>query len=170
MQEYINIVPTNQVYYYKLLMQNIQNLKDVYPFLEVGNIGYSVLGKQLPYIRIGIGNKKIMYNAGIHANEWITSVLLMKFIENFCKSYIINGSIYGKNTKNLFNKVSLYILPMLNPDGIDLVTDRIDKNSSIFNNYLSISNNFPAIPFPSGWKANFNGVDFKNYQPFCKVL
>lgn len=167
MQEYrnFNIVPINQAYYYELLMQNIQSLKTAYPFLETGNIGYSVLGKQLPYIRIGIGSKKIMYNAGMHANEWITCVLLMKFVENFCKSYVMNGNIYGKNAQSLFNKVSLYILPMMNPDGIDLVNGRVDKSSSIYNNYLAISNNFPNVPFPSGWKANFNGVDLNLQFP-----
>lgn len=163
--DYYNIVPTNEAYYYELLMQNIQSLKIAYPFLQIGNIGYSVLGKQLPYIRIGIGSKKIMYNAGMHANEWINCVLLMKFVENFCKSYVMNGSIYGKNAQSLFNNVSLYILPMMNPDGIDLVNDRVDKNSSIYNNYLSISNNFPSIPFPDGWKANFNGVDLNLQFP-----
>ena len=61
--DYYNIVPTNQAYYYEIIMQNIQNLKMIYPFLEIGNLGYSVLGKELPYIRIGSGNKKIMYSA-----------------------------------------------------------------------------------------------------------
>lgn len=163
--DYYNIVPTNQDYYYDLLMQNIQSLKAAYPFLEVGSMGYSVLGKQIPYIRIGTGSRKIMYNAGIHANEWITCVLLMKFIENYCKSIVINGSIYGKNAQMLYNKTSLYIVPMVNPDGIDLVTNRLDTNSSIYRNYQTIASNFPNIPFPSGWKANFNGVDLNLQFP-----
>lgn len=61
--DYYNIVPTNQKYYYEILMQNIQSLKMIYPFLEVGNIGYSVLGKTIPYIKIGQGDKEIMYSA-----------------------------------------------------------------------------------------------------------
>lgn len=61
--DYYNIVPTNQEYYYEILMQNIKNLKMIYPFLEVGNIGYSVLGKQIPYIRIGEGKREVLYTA-----------------------------------------------------------------------------------------------------------
>lgn len=166
----MNIVPTNQKYYYSLMMQNLQELKQNYPFLEIGNIGFSTLGKQLPYIKIGRGSRKIMYNAGMHANEYICCILLMKFVENFCQSYVLNSRIFGQNARELFNNVSLYILPMMNPDGIDLVTGRVDTNSKEYKKYLEISESFPNIPFPSGWKANANGVDLKNYQPICKAL
>lgn len=166
----MSIVPTNQKYYYSLMMKNIQELKSKYNFLEVGNIGFSTLGKQLPYIKIGTGRRKIMYNAGMHANEYICCILLMKFVENFCQSYVLNSRIFGQNARKLFNNVSLYILPMMDPDGIDIVTNQVEKNSDIYKKYLKISSEFPNIPFPSGWKANSNGVDFKNFQPFCKVL
>lgn len=165
-----NIIQTNQAYNYKTLIQNIQELKEAYPFLEIGTFGRSVIGKDLPYIRIGRGEREIMYHAGMHANEWICSVLLMKFIENFCKAYIKNEDIYNKNAQELYKNTSLYILPMMNPDGIDLVTKKLDKASKEYKHYKEISNNFANIPFPEGWKSNFNGVDFKNYQPICKVL
>ena len=161
----MNIVPTNQKYYYSLMMKNIQELKNKYNFLKVGNIGFSTLGKQLPYIKVGTGRRKIMYNAGMHANEYICCILLMKFVENFCQSYILNSKIFGKNARELFNNVSLYILPMMNPDGIDIVTDQIEKNSDIYERYLKISSKFPNIPFPSGWKANSNGVDLNLQFP-----
>ncbi len=161
----MNIVPTNQKYYYSLMMQNLQELKKNYPFLEIGNIGFSTLGKQLPYIKIGRGSRKIMYNAGMHANEYICCILLMKFVENFCQSYVLNSRIFGQNARELFNNVSLYILPMMNPDGIDLVTGRVDTNSKEYKKHLEISESFPNIPFPSGWKANANGVDLNLQFP-----
>lgn len=161
----VDIVPTNVNYNYDIFKRNVNELKMLYPFLEIGIIGYSILGKQIPYIKVGRGERQVLYQGAIHANEWITSVLLMKFTENFCKSYINNLNIYGYSAQNLFNTVSLYIVPMVNPDGVDLVTGNIDKNSSIYQNYVYLSNSYPNIEFPNGWKANFNGVDFKIYQP-----
>lgn len=159
------IVATNQDYNYDIMKYNINKLKKAYPFLEVGNIGYSVLGKQIPYIRIGNGEKEVLYHASIHANEWITSVILMKFIENFCKSYISNEAIQSNLAQKLFDKVSLYIIPMVNPDGVDLVTGKVEKDTSVYRNYANISKNFPEVPFPDGWKANFNGVDLNLQFP-----
>ena len=169
-QDLIKIVQTNKNYYYATLMHNINELKRAYPFLEIGNIGESVLGKKIPYIKIGNGIRKVLYHGGIHSNEWITSLLLMKFVEEFCKSYIFDTTIYGYFAQELFSKVSLYIVPMVNPDGIDLVTGNVEKNTNIYQNYVTIANQYVDIPFPDGWKANFNGVDLKNYQPVCKVL
>lgn len=81
------IVPTDVNYTHSLMMSNINLLKSIYPFLEIGTIGYSFLGKPIPYVRIGYGLKKILYAGSFHANEWITTPLLMKFIEEFSKSY-----------------------------------------------------------------------------------
>lgn len=160
-----NVVPTDMAYTYELMQMNITTLKKVYPFLVVGNIGKSVLEKSIPYIKIGNGYKEVMYSASIHANEWITAVLLMKFIENFCRAFVQNSNIYEHNARDVFSQVSIYIVPMVNPDGVDLVTGAINKNSQEYRNFKKISNNFPEISFPDGWKANANGVDLNLQFP-----
>ena len=89
----------------------------------------------------------------------------MKFLENLSKSYVNNLDIFGVNARTLFANVSLYIMPMVNPDGVDLVTGQINENSWAYSNARRIANNFPDIPFPNGWKANIEGVDIQNFHP-----
>lgn len=165
-----DIIPTDISYSYNILEMNVYSLQMVYPFLEVGYIGKSVLGKNIPYIRIGKGSKEVFYNSSFHANEWITSTLAMKFIEDFSRAYSNNSSIFGFSADYIFNNCSIYIVPMVNPDGVDLVTGYVKEGSVVYNNAKKISDNYPDIPFPSGWKANIQGVDLKRYQLVCKSL
>ena len=166
----MNIISTNVAYHSNILRQNLSLLLQNYPFLNVQTVGNSVLGKPIYVIKLGRGSKKVFYSASIHANEWITSPLLMKFVEDYCNAYVNRSSIYGYSIRSLFNIASIYIMPMVNPDGVDLVTGKLAISSPSYQKALHIANQFPNISFPDGWKANINGVDLKIYQPFCKAL
>ena len=161
----MNIVPTNVLYNSSILRENLTLLNHTYPFLNIQVVGNSILGKPIYVIKLGKGPNKVFYSGSIHANEWITSVLLMKFIENYCDAYISNGSLYGYPIKQLFNSATIYIMPMVNPDGVDLVNGNINQNPTSYRNAVTISSRFPDIPFPSGWKANINGVDLNLQFP-----
>lgn len=160
-----SIVPTDVNYTSTLMSQNIVSLKSAYPFLETASIGYSVLGKPIPYIRFGRGVKEVFYSASIHANEWINSVVLMKFLENLCEAYVSNSNIYGQSAVSIFNSCSVYICPMCNPDGVDLVNGAISSNSNVYRSAKRIADSFPQVSFPNGWKANIVGVDLNLQFP-----
>ena len=165
-----SVVPTNISYTSDFMEMNLSALKTIYPFLEMSIIGTSVLGKNIPAVKFGNGEKEIFYCAATHANEWITAPLLMKFLENLSKSYVNGVNIYGQDPRQLFSEVSLYLVPMVNPDGVDLVTGLIASGSRAYSQAQRISDNFPDIPFPSGWKANIEGVDLKSFQPQINIL
>lgn len=98
-------------------------------------------------------------------NEWITAPLLMKFLEELCFSYVNKLNIFETDVNDLFNKVTLYIVPMINLDGVDLVTENLSTNSNAYINAKNISSYFPDIAFPKGWKANITGVDLNLQFP-----
>ena len=160
-----DIIDTNINYSSNILERDINSLKLVYPFLEIGSIGKSVLGKSIKCIKIGVGKKEIFYNGSFHANEWINTPVLMKFIEQYAKAFVNNQNIYGYNAKSLYYNTTLYVVPMVNPDGVDLVTGSIENVDNSYQNAQNIANEFPNISFPNGWKANIEGVDLNLQYP-----
>ena len=89
----MSIVPTNINYNSTILRQNLNSLVRTFPFLNVQSVGLSVLKKNIYVIKLGKGTKKVFYSASIHANEWITSVVLMKFVEDYANAYVQNGKL-----------------------------------------------------------------------------
>lgn len=61
------IVPTNIRYSYSILQINLDTLKRLYPFLQIFSAGNSVLGNNIPVIKIGNGPKEVFYSASFHA-------------------------------------------------------------------------------------------------------
>ena len=161
----MSIVLTDSLYNSNILKQNLIQLVRTYPFLNIQIFGYSNLGVPIYVVKLGKGPNQVFYSASIHANESITTNLLMKFIEDYCIAYENNSSLYGYSVNSLFNTSSIYIMPMVNPDGVNLVNGFFSPYSSIYNTFKNIANNYPNIPFPSGWKANFNGVDLNLQFP-----
>ena len=99
-----------------LLYENLRILKQDYPFIQTGSIGKSIMGKDIPFVRIGRGQKEVFYSASYHANEWITSLVLLEFLYDYCYAIQTNSTIWNFNARRLFDSVSIYMVPLVNPD------------------------------------------------------
>ncbi|MGN0351950.1 MAG: M14 family metallocarboxypeptidase [Roseburia sp.] len=158
------VVPTSVNYSARLNQEVMQELVRRYPFLQIGTIGRSVMGKEIPYLKMGNGKKEVFYNASFHANEWITTPVLLKFAEDYAKAYEAGENLFGVNADWLFRNFSLYLVPMVNPDGVDLVNG-ILADGEYYEHAKRIAMDYPAIPFPEGWKANIDGIDLNLQFP-----
>jgi len=158
------VVPADVSFTPTLLAFCVAGLKARYPFLETGSVGASVMNRPLHYLRIGVGSTEVFYNAAHHANEWITAPLLMRFLENYARAYAMGASLSGESASRLYASTALYVMPMVDPDGVSLVTGELDSGP-YFEQAAAIAADYPAIPFPEGWKANIAGVDLNLQYP-----
>lgn len=164
----IDVVDTNIDYTYEIMERDIQGLKARYPFLEVGIAGKSVLGKNLYYIQLGNGPNQVFYNGAHHALEWITSPLLMKFIENFAKAYMEERNIRGYDLRDIWDQSTIYIMPMVNPDGVDLVLNGLQRDNPFYEDLIRW--NRGSLDFSEVWQANIRGVDLNhNYDALWQL-
>ncbi len=159
-----SLVPTGQLYSSELNQSVIDSLVERYPFIITGSIGKSVMGKEIPYLRIGTGSTAVFYNASFHANENITTPVLLKFAEEYADAVATGRNFYGIDVSWLYNTFQLYMVPMVNPDGVDLVNGFLTEGED-YDRVVQIASEYPDIPFPSGWKANVNGVDLNLQFP-----
>lgn len=159
----IDVVDTNINYTYEIMESDINGLKARYPFIETGVAGKSVLGKNLYYIKLGNGPNQVFYNGSHHGLEWITTVVLMKFVEDFSKTYADGNNLAGYNVRDIWNSSSIYIISMVNPDGVNLVLEGLQRDNPFYSELIRW--NGGSTDFSRNWSANIRGVDLNhNYN------
>ena len=161
----MSIVKTDVPMTSALNNQIIDQLVERYPFVRSETLGQTAFGRPIRTIVIGEGERQVLFTAAHHANEWITATVLLKFAEDLAQAIEEQGTIWGVPAKNIQNLVTVRLVPMVNPDGVDLVTGAIKPGTEEYELALSLSRNYPRIPFPEGWKANVMGVDLNLQYP-----
>ncbi len=161
----MSIVPTDVPMTSDLYEQTIQKLAKAYPFMETEILTTTAFGRPLYAMEIGDGDREVIFSAAHHANEWITATVLLKFAEELAQAIQTGGKIHDVPAKNIAKYATIHLVPMVDPDGVDLVTGAIKPQTAEYNIARQIAADFPDIPFPDGWKANLLGVDLNLQYP-----
>lgn len=156
------VINGNKNYTYDQLLQDIERLRQVYPNLTTQSIGSSVMGKDIIELRAGSGPSEIHFNAAMHANEWITAGALMQFINDFMLAVTNSQPLNGQYVYPLYSMNTISFVPMVNPDGVNLVINGAPAEEPYRSQVLQI--NGGSTDF-SGWKANIRGVDLNKQFP-----
>ena len=137
----------------------ILQLVQAYPDLRSEVLTTSAFGRQIRTLTMGSGERQVLFTAAHHANEWITALVLLKFAEDLAQAAAANSRIYGIEARTILKAATIHLVPLVDPDGVDLVTGAIRPGTLAYETAKSLSLNYPQIPFPEGWKANLLGVD-----------
>lgn len=159
------VVPTQMSFTSELTELCARGLTARYPFITRRSLTRTAYGRTVMLLQMGQGEQSVLYNASHHANEWITTPLLLHFLEEYAEAVMNGTRIFNMEARELFRNTRLDLVPMVNPDGVDLVTGAIAEGSDQYEAARQIAAYFPSIPFPDGWKANLLGVDLNLNYP-----
>ena len=151
-----------QPFDHQALMDALNHMSMRHGGVGIGYLGESILGKGIPMITLGHGKKELLYVGAHHGMEWITSLLLTRFLNDFREINSRQKSIYGLLPEQLCNRYTIYVIPMLNPDGVEYQIHGVEKSNPLYDRILQM--NGGSADF-SHWQANARGVDLNhNYD------
>ena len=140
-----------------------EQLQAICPWLECETLTWTAGGREVEALRLGRGDRTVLLTGGHHANESITGLLLWRFLEDYCRGLLKNGKLHGFCCRGLFRRSTLYLVPLVNPDGADLTAGAAAEEE--IRQARNLWARQPELPFPQGWKANLQGVDLNLNYP-----
>ena len=145
-----------------LLMAAVDEFAARYTNLEITMLGQSILGRKIPILRVGRGEKKVLYVGAHHGMEWVTGTVLLRFVNEYCELLRSHGRVNGLSVEALDEARSIYVIPMLNPDGVEYALHGIEEDNPLYERAFCM--NGQSMDF-SHWQANARGVDLNhNYN------
>lgn len=156
-------------YDYGKMAEQLGALSRKYGFIEYTSLGRkTILGREIPLISLGEGERSVIYVGAHHGSEWISSAVLVKFLDELCRAHERDGCVGDVRCRTLLRLRRLYIVPMLNPDGVDYAVRGVDKENALRERVLRM-NGERGDDF-SHWQANARGVDLNHNYPlgFCE--
>jgi len=149
-------------YTWDQMMDEAKKLRDAYPeWIELASAGTSVEGRDLLVIRLGKGDRKILLCGAHHAREYISSSYLMKMVEVYADKADKDEPFGDFRPRELLSRVTIVVVPMVNPDGVNLVNNGLQAVSD----QEAVAAMVMVNPSYRHWKANINGVDLNRQYP-----
>jgi len=156
----LTIVDTDVPMTSRRCQEAIRRLAEVYGFRRE-QLTTTAWGRPVTALVAGTGERQVLFTAAHHANEWITAPVLLRFAEELGRG----GQLYGVDADLILRNSTIHMVPMVDPDGVDLVTGAIGPGTLEYENARTLGDRYPQIPFPEGWKANLLGVDLNLQYP-----
>lgn len=136
------------------VQQKVQELCGRYPFLHRFTAGKSVQGRKLLVLTLGNHHQVNLMVGGVHAQEWITTLLLLRFVEALCEAVAAQQPLCRIEVSRSLLRRGLLVLPLLNPDGVEIALGRSFPVSAYRGESVATCRR--------RWNANARGVDLNH--------
>lgn len=142
----------NPSYQYTDFLAN--TISKVYPFVELETIGYSWAGRNIYALTVGSKENRVLYTAALHGSEWLTTLVLYRFLEDLCRHYRAGKPFSSIQLDSLFREKGAAFIPVANPDGVEINLTGY-MGAGTFDTLVESA----AKDGYSSWNANARGVD-----------
>jgi g-D-glutamyl-meso-diaminopimelate peptidase len=150
-------------YTYEMMTDQLNWLQSKYKSeLDFRTIGVSHFGRKIMAVKLGTGEKNILLVGAHHGREWLTSLLLMNMLETYTGAYQKQQYV-GPYSTDVLKEVSIWFLPMLNPDGVAIQQNQLESFPKE-QQYRLLFLNQGWDDFIR-WKSNGMGVDLNRQYP-----
>ena len=126
-----------------------------YGFLTRDTIGESRCARPIDMLCVGNRRKQVLFAGAFHGMEWITSLILLKFLDELCFSVMTGQAMCGVKMGVMRNQRGLAVIPCVNPDGVEIQIHGAESAG----NYAELVRNAGET---SKWQANAVGVDINH--------
>ena len=119
------------------------------------SLGRSLLGREIPVIRLGQGRDTVVYVGALSGQDSLTAGVLMEFVADYLSHLEKNDLVFERRMKVLSHERTVFVIPMLNPDGVGYALHGVGKENPLSERVRGMNGGEDF----SRWCANARGVD-----------
>ena len=138
----------------RFMRQLILDMHKQSPFLTITELGKSVLGRSIYALQLGESRERVLYVGGFRGQEWISSLLLLKFIYSLCGALDTGERTADIDVRRALLGRGLVFVPCINPDGIEIALHGAEGANELCESVTAACHG----RFDK-WQANACGVD-----------
>lgn len=135
----------------------IGNLLLDYGFLSRETIGESRCSRPVDMLCIGSRKKQVLLAGAFHGMEWLTSLILLRFVDEVCFSIMTGRNMCGVAIGAILNMRGLAVIPCVNPDGVEIQINGA-RSAGSYSQLVSLASSGDT----SRWQSNAAGVDINH--------
>lgn len=142
---------------YRYMQAAVSALRGKYPIARYEVCGRSLCSRAIHAFSLGEGERPAVYTAGYHGQEWLTTLVLLRFYEELCYALLHNKELAGVPAASALNGRSAVFLPCVNPDGVEIALHG-PRAAQEYEPLVELATRSSR----EKWNANARGVDINH--------